>query len=163
MEHPGAERLAGSRGVRSEELVAEWRGDVSDRIPIYRDPDGEPPEYRCCDTASELRAWRYPHPPDPGPSLWFNPKAFQFANLQFGSVGRNTLRQPGIKTWDIGLFKEFPVREVQRFQFRMEAFNLYNTPQFSAPNAQFGAPGFGQMTSTWLANRQVQFGLKYLF
>jgi outer membrane receptor protein involved in Fe transport len=104
-----------------------------------------------------------PHPPDPGPSLWFNPKAFQFANLQFGSVGRNTLRQPGIKTWDIGLFKEFPVREVQRFQFRMEAFNLYNTPQFSAPNAQFGAPGFGQMTSTWLANRQVQFGLKYLF
>jgi hypothetical protein len=104
-----------------------------------------------------------PHLASADPSLWFNTKAFQFSNLQFGDVGRNTLRQPGIKTWDVGLFKEFPVREGQRFQFRAEAFNLYNTPQFSAPNSQMGAPGFGQITSTWLANRQLQLALKYLF
>ncbi len=104
-----------------------------------------------------------PHLAHPDPSLWFNINAFQAAVLQYGSVGRNILRQPGIKTWDVGLFKEFPVSEGRRFQFRAEAFNLYNTPQFNAPSAQLGAPGFGQITGTWLSNRQLQLGLKFLF
>ncbi|MCW5982649.1 MAG: TonB-dependent receptor [Bryobacteraceae bacterium] len=97
------------------------------------------------------------------PDRWFNTAAFQFADLKFGNVGRNTLRQPGMKTWDVGLFKEFPVREGHRFQFRFEAFNLFNTPQFRAPNAVLGTPAFGQITATWLDNRQLQLALKYLF
>ena len=68
-----------------------------------------------------------------------------------------------IKTWDVGLFKELPIREGQRFQFRLESFNLFNTPQFSAPNAAMGGPAFGQITSTWLSNRQMQLALKVLF
>ncbi|MCI0624922.1 MAG: TonB-dependent receptor [Acidobacteria bacterium] len=108
-------------------------------------------------------AGQNPELSDPDPSRWFNTDAFQFANLRYGNVGRNTLHQPGIKTWDIGLFKEFPIREGQRFQFRFEVFNLFNTPQFRAPNSQLGGPAFGQITSTWLDNRQLQFALKYLF
>jgi hypothetical protein len=97
------------------------------------------------------------------PSRWFNTDAFMRVTNKYGNVGRNTLRQPAMKVWDIGLFKEFPVREGQRFQFRWEAFNLWNTPQFRAPNAQLGTPTFGQITSLWLDNRQMQFALKYLF
>lgn len=100
---------------------------------------------------------------DPDPSRWFNTDAFMFAVNKYGDVGRNTLRQPGMKVWDIGVFKEFPVREGHRFQFRWEAFNLWNTPQFRAPSAQLGAANFGVITSTWLDNRQMQFALKYLF
>jgi hypothetical protein len=99
----------------------------------------------------------------PDPSRWFNTDAFVRAVNKYGAVGRNTLRQPGMKVWDIGLFKEFPVTEGRRFQFRWEAFNLWNTPQFRAPNSQLGAPAFGQITSTWLDNRQMQFALKFLF
>ena len=99
----------------------------------------------------------------PDPTRWFNTSAFRFADLKFGNVGRNILNQPGIRTWDIGLFKEFPVKEGQRFQFRFEAFNLFNTPVFRAPDAVLGTPTFGQITSTWLDNRQLQFALKYLF
>jgi hypothetical protein len=98
-----------------------------------------------------------------GPARWFNTDAFVRVTNKYGNVGRNTLRQPGMKLWDIGLFKEFPITERQRFQFRWEAFNLWNTPQFRAPNAQLGTPTFGQITSTWLDNRQMQFALKYLF
>jgi hypothetical protein len=100
---------------------------------------------------------------DPDPSRWFNTDAFRFADLKYGELGRNTLRQPGMKMWDIGLFKEFPVVEGHRFQFRFEAFNLWNTPQFRSPAAQLGGPSFGQITATWLDNRQMQFALKYLF
>lgn len=97
------------------------------------------------------------------PDRWFNTDAFRFADFKFGDVGRNILRQPGIKTWDVGIFKEFPVKEGHRFQFRFEVFNLYNTPQFRAPDAALGSPTFGQITSTWQDNRQMQFALKYLF
>ncbi|MDW8224248.1 MAG: TonB-dependent receptor [Gemmatales bacterium] len=100
---------------------------------------------------------------NPSPSRWFNTDAFRFADLKFGEVGRNTMRQPGIRTWDVGLFKEFPVKEAHRFQFRFEAFNLFNTPVFRAPNAVLGTPQFGQITATWQDNRQLQFALKYLF
>jgi hypothetical protein len=100
---------------------------------------------------------------NPGPARWFNTDAFVRVTNKYGNVGRNTLRQPAMKLWDIGLFKEFPVTERHRFQFRWEAFNLWNTPQFRAPNAQLGTPTFGQITSTWLDNRQMQFALKYLF
>jgi len=101
-----------------------------------------------------------PQLPNASPSQWINANAFVFANLKYGNVGRNTMRQPGLKTWDVGLFKEFPVA---RFQFRFETFNLYNTPQFRAPNSQMGTPTFGQITSTWLDNRQLQLALKFLF
>jgi hypothetical protein len=46
------------------------------------------------------------------------------------------MRQPAMKVWDIGVFREFPIREGQRLQFRWEAFNLWNTPHFRAPNSQ---------------------------
>ena len=100
---------------------------------------------------------------NPDPARWFNTDAFVRATNKYGNVGRNTLRQPAMKVWDIGLFKEFPVGERQRFQFRWESFNLWNTPQFRAPGAQLGTPTFGQITSTWLDNRQMQFALKFLF
>jgi hypothetical protein len=100
---------------------------------------------------------------NPDPDLWFNTATFQFANLKFGNVGRKTMRQPAMKTWDVGLFKEFPVTESHYVQFRFEAFNLFDTPQFRAPNAVLGATAFGQITSTWLDNRQVQLALKYIF
>ena len=100
---------------------------------------------------------------NPDPDRWFNTDAFKFADLKFGNLGRNTMRQPAIKTWDIGLFKQFPIRESQRLQFRFEAFNLFNTPQFNAPNRALGGPAFGQITATWLDNRQLQLALKYLF
>ena len=104
-----------------------------------------------------------PKSSDPTPDRWFNTGAFKFTDFKFGDVGRNTLRQPAMKTWDTGIFKEFPVREGHRFQFRFEAFNIFNTPQFRAPDATLGSPTFGVITATWLDNRQVQFALKYLF
>jgi outer membrane receptor protein involved in Fe transport len=100
---------------------------------------------------------------DPSPTRWFNTDAFRVANLKFGDVGRNILNQPAIKTWDVGLFKHFTIREGHRIQFRFEAFNLYNTPLFGPPNGTLGTPGFGQITATNNDNRQLQFGLKYMF
>ena len=60
-------------------------------------------------------------------------------------------------------FKNFPIRERAKFQFRGEFFNFFNTPRFSNPNATFGTASFGTIGSTSGNNCQVQFGVKLLF
>ena len=47
-------------------------------------------------------------------------------------------------------------------EFRVEAFNLTNTPPLGAPNGVLGAPGFGSITSAG-DPRVVQLGLKVIF
>src|SRR5205807_1981382 len=66
-------------------------------------------------------------------------------------------------TWDFSLFKEFKIREGHNLQFRYEAFKFLNTPQFNAPSRNLGAADFGRISSTVINNREMQFGLKYLF
>jgi hypothetical protein len=48
-------------------------------------------------------------------------------------------------------------------QFRAEAFNLFNTPQFAIPNASVDTPGAGSISSTVHSPRQIQLALKLLF
>jgi hypothetical protein len=76
--------------------------------------------------------------------LIYNPAAFALpTGLTFGNVGRNALNLPGRINFDFGLFKEFPVKEKMRFQFRWETFNLFNHTQFNSVsgNNTTGSPG----------------------
>jgi hypothetical protein len=86
-----------------------------------------------------------------------------------GTLGRNVLIGPGIQTVDLGLSKTFSLTERAKMEFRAEAFNLANHPEFNDPGtdptslvAQGG--NFGVINST-LANteRQVQFAVKIFF
>jgi len=43
---------------------------------------------------------------------------------------RNLVYQPGFQNWNLGLFKAIPVNERVRFQFRAEAFNVFNHPNW---------------------------------
>ena len=83
--------------------------------------------------------------------------------LGYGNVGVGTIDAPATKTIDFALFKEFRIHEGHVIQFRWEAFNFLNTPQFSAPDRTLGSATFGQITSTVVNNREMQFGLKYRF
>jgi hypothetical protein len=56
-----------------------------------------------------------------------------------------------------------PFGEQHFLEFRAEAFNAFNTPQFSNPDSSFGNATFGQITSTKLNNRELQLALKYRF
>ena len=48
-------------------------------------------------------------------------------------------------------------------EFRAEAFNLLNSVYYSNPNSNIDTATGGRVTSTSLAARTLQFGLKYLF
>jgi len=86
----------------------------------------------------------------------------------FGSAPRTVsgARQPGVKNVSMSFFKEFPmqkIREGMRMEFRFEAFNVFNHPNFAGPDTDFGGGSFG--TVTFLSNpmREVQLGLKLYF
>jgi hypothetical protein len=81
----------------------------------------------------------------------------------YGNEGRNLLHGPGLVSADYSLFKNFPIKERLKLQFRAEFFNIFNHPNFNNPSAVFGAGSFGYITSTSTENRDIQFGLKLAF
>jgi hypothetical protein len=81
----------------------------------------------------------------------------------YGNAGRNIVIGPGINDWDFSVFKNIPLRERWSLQFRTEIFNLFNHPIFGQPGGTAGTPQFGQISTTAIDSREVQFGLKLLF
>lgn len=130
------------------------------------------------------------------PQQWYNPCSF--ANPRLGSdivapgttptgsqiVGpvtdQATVRQfaggpllsvygPGLRQFNMSVFKNFSTYHEQSLQFRADIFNLLNTPYFAVPSySNDGAYG-GQITSTRQTGnftpdpRFVQFAMKYAF
>jgi hypothetical protein len=101
---------------------------------------------------------------------WFDPSAFVApGQYQFGNSGRNILYGPGTKQLDLSLFKSFAIQEHRRLEFRAEAFNALNTPQFNNPNASIGFAGVAKITSAGSptvyqrTSRQIQLALKLYF
>jgi hypothetical protein len=101
------------------------------------------------------------------PERWFNTAAFSApAVYTIGNSPRrlNELRAAQQKNADVSLAKYFSVHERAKVQFRAEAFNLTNTPQFAWPDTAFGSTTFGVVTSTMnVGPRNIQFGLKVDF
>ncbi|MGA2430300.1 MAG: carboxypeptidase regulatory-like domain-containing protein [Candidatus Acidiferrum sp.] len=118
----------------------------------------------------------YEHKPipgitQPGTIQWLNPNAFVSTvdpstgaclggdsqeNCQFGDLGRNALRGPDFVWSDFYITKWFSLTERVRMRFDVQAFNVFNHPNFALPSMVFaGIPGkpstqtgFGAITYT---------------
>ena len=81
-----------------------------------------------------------------------------------GDFGRNRLHGPGVKDVDFAIVKRFPVVERVNAEFRGEAFNVFNTPQFGNPDGNFNDQNFGLISSTRAnSSRQLQLALRFTF
>jgi hypothetical protein len=93
-----------------------------------------------------------------------------------GTIGRSSrypIRGPRNTNWDLTVFKNFPIREAVRLQFRCELYNAFNHTQFTAIDtaARFDprAPGnpqvnarFGEFTAA-RNPRIIQLALRLYF
>lgn len=118
---------------------------------------------------------------NPNRKLWYNPQAFQRVTCnitqrpdlcRFGDFGYNVISTPGQAQLDFGFFKNIPIGERFRLQFRSEFFNATNTPYFGQPggisfsNSEVIIPDGarnGEIRSTRSNMRIIQFGLKLHF
>jgi hypothetical protein len=97
---------------------------------------------------------------------WFDTRQFTIAkDYTFGNMSRThpNLRKDWTRNLDFSMFKNFRFTERWNLQFRAEAFNITNTPIFSAPNLNVESGAFGTITGQDNPARQVQLGLKLLF
>jgi hypothetical protein len=96
---------------------------------------------------------------------YINPAAFTTAAAYtYGNIGRTlNLRGPGMANTDFSMFKTWAYRERYKAQFRLEVFNLTNTPQFYGPNTQVGSSTFGQITTQANFPRVFQIGVRFMF
>lgn len=88
------------------------------------------------------------------------------AALGFGNAGVGIITGPGQNNWDLALLKKFRFssnREDFGLEFRTEFFNAFNHAQFDDPDIAFGGPTFGQISSTVVNPRVMQFALKLSF
>jgi hypothetical protein len=118
----------------------------------------------------------------PPPATWVNGvgNGYPVYDRQ-GTLGRNQLYGPSFRTLDASIFKNFAITEKVNAQFRAQAYNLANTPQFTNPNGQVsptyniptaGANGIpaldngdaSQITGVQLhSERQLELALRVIF
>ena len=105
------------------------------------------------------------------PALWFQTLNSDGSSIFSKPAGafnhqngiRNEIHNPGFNNWNLGLYKKFAVNERTGFQFRAEAFNAFNHPnwggaQYNPTNSQFG-----QITSKTGDVRNLQLSLRFYF
>jgi hypothetical protein len=80
-----------------------------------------------------------------------------------GNLGRNTYTGPGWANFDFSVIKDTKITESKMLQFRAEFFNVFNLATFGNPGNIVGSTGFGVITGTATAERQIQFGLRFVF
>lgn len=56
---------------------------------------------------------------------------------------RNIIYQPGFSNWNLGLFKAIPINERAGFQFRAEAYNVWNHPNWCGGSGCSGTTNIG--------------------
>jgi hypothetical protein len=101
---------------------------------------------------------------NPDPWYWFDATAFVAPPPNnYGNVARGVLYSPGVVNIDMSVVKTFPITERLKFNFRFEAFNLFNTPYFGFPDSAIGSPTVGRITSTVGDNRSLQLSGRITF
>jgi hypothetical protein len=94
---------------------------------------------------------------------WFNTDSFvRQPAYTFGNAGRNLLTAPGLRNFDLAMYKVFRIDELRYFQLRGEFFNATNTPFFGAPGASLGLAQFGIISGA-SDGRIIQLGVKFYF
>jgi hypothetical protein len=109
---------------------------------------------------------------------YFDPFAFAVvSDARLGTAGYNSMRGPGQRQWDIGLFRQIDLGGQRNLQLRIEAFNVTNTPHFANPGANRSSlqlnpdgsirnlNGYTEITSTTgsKSERQLRLGLRFGF
>ncbi len=98
-------------------------------------------------------------------TCWINTSAFQQPVNTYGNIRPDAFQAQRYWNLDFSIFRGFPIMgEGRRLEFRAEAFNLFNTVIWAAPNGDVSnTGGFGKVTDTANSARVMQFGLRFMF
>lgn len=129
-------------------------------LPQFWVLNGKPRYPRQFSTASTSSNTYFSTTTSNGGPLFTAPTQGTF-NLQHGI--RDVIYGPGYEDWNAGLFKQFAINERNNFEFRAEAYDVFNHANWSSPGITPGTSTFGKVTSKTALSRQLQLSLRYSF
>jgi hypothetical protein len=102
--------------------------------------------------------------PQHSDGYYFDPVSFTDAPLgTIGNAPRTLCCGPGISNLDLGVHKNFEIREGSRLEFRTEVFNVMNHTQFLSPDGNItDGASFGKVSQA-RDPRLVQLALRLTF
>jgi hypothetical protein len=97
--------------------------------------------------------------------VFINPGGFATPGIgSFGNCRPRMFHGPGRENVDLSLFKQFPIKESMKIEFRFEFFNAFNHANFANPASSLTNPSiFGKVSSTVNDPRQIQMAGKFYF
>ncbi len=100
---------------------------------------------------------------NPSIAEWFNTAVFVAPPTgQFGDARRNSIIGPGSKVFDMAFTKTFPLKEARVLEFRAQATNIFNTPNYSSIDTNVTSPTFGRVIAVG-AMRQFTMTSRFRF
>jgi len=94
---------------------------------------------------------------------WFDTTAFAApANGFYGNARPGIIRGPREISFNVASYKTFPIHERLNVQFRAEAFNFLNHPNFGNVDTSIGSGTYGQVTSS-RDPRELEFSARVTF
>ena len=94
---------------------------------------------------------------------WFNTAAFVAPPAgQYGDARRNSIIGPGSKVFDMAFTKIIPLKESRMLEFRAQATNIFNIPNYSSIDTTVNSPTFGRVTAVG-AMRQFTITSRFRF
>jgi hypothetical protein len=101
--------------------------------------------------------------PESTVAQWFNTAAFAIpAPGQFGNAGRNTIEGPPTFSVNMAIAKTFNLGDSQGLEVRLQATNVFNTPQFTTIDTVVNSPTFGRVIGVG-GMRKMQISARYRF
>jgi len=106
-----------------------------------------------------------PHVSNQSAAEWFNPAAYTLPQQPYrdGTASAGSLWGPALYSFDLALAKTFMITETKTLEIRWENFNAFNINNYGLPAATIDVSGAGQITSTQIPMRQMQFGVHFRF
>jgi len=152
----------------SREVVAGWRANVivvaQSGLPFTVTMNGTATNTGASSSRVNRVAGAAVYPTKKTVTQWFVPSAFAAPPAyQYGAEPRNSLRGPRETNVDMSIEKETHLIGESAVLFRVEAFNVFNHPQFVIPAAVINAGGAGSITATSNTARQLQAALRFTF
>jgi hypothetical protein len=89
--------------------------------------------------------------------------AFLTPGMTEGNLGRNTFRKGPIRNVNASVSRQFPLRREKPLTIRAESINLFNTPQFAAPDNMLTDSSFGTITNTLNNGRSLRLAASFEF
>jgi hypothetical protein len=136
--------------------------------PIMVGDPNLPSNQRTPDRYFNLAAFAEPVPVNPSSCTASGCPPLSILNI--GDMPSAALRGPGVNNWNTSVFKNFRIRERFNFQFRAEAYNIFNHSQFDGVDTTitYNAQGVNTRASSAQVNssrdpRIMQFALRIMF